>query len=223
MIQLGDVPASSTIYIPFTTYGGTNGESVTCSGLAVTDIEIYKNGSTTQRASDAGIALLDTDGIDFDGITGLHGFSIDLSDNTDASFYAVGSWYWVVVSAITVDSQTVTFLAATFRISPAESVSGHPKVDASAIAGNSTSATNLSKSALGIVSGACEGTPSTTSIQTDLAETTNGHYIGRVVVFTSGDAAGEATDITGYTGATGTLTVTALTTAPAATDTFVIV
>lgn len=129
MISLGSVPASTTIYIPFTTYGGANGESITCSGLAVTDIEIYKNGSTTQRSSDAGYALLDTDGIDFDGITGLHGFSIDLSDNTDSGFYAVGSWYWVVVSAITVDSQTVTFLAAVFRICPAEGITGHPKTD----------------------------------------------------------------------------------------------
>ena len=129
MIHLGNVPASTTIYVPFTTYAGSTGASVTCTGLAVTDVEIYKNGSTTQRSSDAGIALLDTDGIDFDGITGLHGFSIDLSDNTDASFYAVGSWYWVVVSAITVDSQTVTFLAATFRIAPAEALTGHPKTD----------------------------------------------------------------------------------------------
>ena len=128
-LNLGPVPAGSTIYIPFTTYAGATGASVTCSGLAVTDVEIYKNGSVTQRSSDDGIALLDTDGIDFDGITGLHGFSIDLSDDTDASFYAVGSWYWVVVSAITVDSQTVTFVAAVFRIGPAESLTGHPKVD----------------------------------------------------------------------------------------------
>ena len=128
-IHLGDVPASSTLYIPFTTYDKTNGASVTMSGLAVTDIEIYKNGSTTQRASDAGYTLLDTDGIDFDGITGLHGFSVDLSDNTDAGFYAVGSFYWVVVSTITVDSQTVTFVPATFRIVAAEAITGKPKVD----------------------------------------------------------------------------------------------
>ena len=125
MLNLGTVPAGSTLYIPFATYGGTNGESITCSGLAVTDIEIYKNGSVTQRASDAGFTLLDTDGIDFDGLTGIHGFSIDLSDNTDAGFYAVGSWYWVVVSSITVDSQTVNFVAAVFRVGPAESVTGY--------------------------------------------------------------------------------------------------
>ena len=140
---LGTVPAGSTLYIPFSTYAGSTGASATCTGLAVTDIEIYKNGSTTQRASDAGYALLDTDGIDFDSITGLHGFSIDLSDNTDSGFYAAGSWYWVVVSAITVDSQTVTFLAAIFRIGPAEVVTGYPQVDVGAISGDSAAADNL--------------------------------------------------------------------------------
>src|SRR5688572_3122013 len=118
MLNLGDVPAGATIYIPFATYN-SSGASVTMTGLAVTDIEIYKNGSTTQRASDNGYTLLDTDGIDFDGITGIHGFSIDLSDNSDAGFYAAGSFYWVVVSAVTIDTRTVNFVAATFRIGPA--------------------------------------------------------------------------------------------------------
>jgi hypothetical protein len=125
-IHLGAIPASSTLYIPFATYGKTNGESITLTGLAATDIEIYKNGSVTQRSSDAGYTLLDTDGIDFDGITGIHGFSVDLSDNTDSGFYSVGGFYWVVVSAVTIDSQTVNFIAATFRIVAAEHTAGYP-------------------------------------------------------------------------------------------------
>lgn len=92
------------------------GASVTLSGLAVTDIEIYKDGSVTQRASDNGYTLLDTDGIDFDGVTGIHGFSIDLSDNSDSGFYSVGPWYTVVVSSVTIDGQTVSFIACRFRI-----------------------------------------------------------------------------------------------------------
>lgn len=116
-INLGYVDASSTLYIPFATYD-SNGASVTMSGFAVTDIEIYKNGSTTQRASDNGYTLLDTDGTDFDGITGIHGFSVDLSDNSDSGFFAAGSQYWVVVSAITADSQTINFIPAIFRIGP---------------------------------------------------------------------------------------------------------
>jgi hypothetical protein len=108
--------AGSTLYVPFATYDGGTGASITLTGLAVTDIEIYKDGSVTQRASDAGYTLLDTDGIDFDGLTGIHGFSIDLSDDTTAGFYAAGSQYFVVVSSVTVDAQTVNFIACAFRI-----------------------------------------------------------------------------------------------------------
>jgi hypothetical protein len=141
-IPRNDYPAGSTVYIPFASYNSA-GASVTLTGLAVTDVEIYKNGSVTQRASDAGIALLDTDGIDFDGITGLHGFSIDLSDNTDSGFYAVGSEYWVIVSTVTIDSQTVTFIADRFRIVAAESSAGVPKVDVSHVGGTSQTAGDL--------------------------------------------------------------------------------
>lgn len=115
MIPLGPVPAGNTLYVPFNTFDA-NGASVTISNFAVGDIKIYKNGSTTERSSTSGYVLLDTDGIDFDGITGIHGFSVDLSDNTDAGFYAAGSFYWIVISSITVNTQTVNFVAATFRI-----------------------------------------------------------------------------------------------------------
>lgn len=127
-LSLGNVDAGSTLYIPFHTFD-SNGASITLTGLAVTDIEIYKNGSVTQRSSDAGYVLLDTDGIDFDGITGIHGFSVDLADNTDAGFYVAGSFYWIVVSAVTVDTRTVNFVAATFKI-------GNTKVDVDTIKTN---------------------------------------------------------------------------------------
>lgn len=104
--DLGDFNVWDTVYVPLSTYN-SSGASVTITGLAVTDIEIYKDGSVTQRASDAGYTLLDTDGIDFDTTTGVHGFSVALTDNTTAGFYSAGSKYWIVVNAITVDSQTV--------------------------------------------------------------------------------------------------------------------
>lgn len=125
------VPAGDVLPIFFSSYAGATGASITCTGLAVTDIEIYKDGGVTQRASDAGYTLLDTDGIDFDAITGIHGFSIDTGDNTDAGFYTTGAWFTVVVSAITVDSQTVSFVAAQFRIMAAETAAAVPKVDVS--------------------------------------------------------------------------------------------
>jgi len=115
--NLGDYAVNSTVYVPFHTFDSNDpSASVTLTGLAVTDIEIYKAGGTTQRASDSGYTLLDTDGIDFDAITGLHGFSIDTSDNTDAGFFAAGGEYWVAVSSVTVDGATINFWAAVFTI-----------------------------------------------------------------------------------------------------------
>lgn len=94
--------------LPFDTYDGSGG-SCTITGLAVTDIEVYKNGGTTQRSSDNGYSLPDTDGIDFDGSTGLHGIVIDTGDNSVAGFWEDGNTYWVHINAITVDGQTVRF------------------------------------------------------------------------------------------------------------------
>ena len=115
--DLGEVRPGQTIYVPFHTFDSNDpSASVTITGLATTDIEIYKDGSTTQRASDAGYTLLDTDGIDFDTTTGIHGVSIDLADNTTAGFYAAGSQYMVVIASITVDAATVNFIPVTFTI-----------------------------------------------------------------------------------------------------------
>jgi hypothetical protein len=116
VIPFGTVKPGTTLQIPFESFAASSGAPITITGLATSDIQIYKDGSTTQRASASGFTLLDTDGIDFDSVTGLHGFSIDLADNTTAGFYAAGSKYWVVVSTVTVDSQTMSFIAATFEI-----------------------------------------------------------------------------------------------------------
>ena len=69
-------------------------------------------------------------------------------------------------------------------------------------------------------------TPTTTVFQADnITEATPDHYNGRVVIFTSGVLAGQATDITDYVavGGIGQFTVTAMTEAPSNNDTFVIV
>ncbi len=86
------------------------------------------------------------------------------------------------------------------------------------------SAAKLALSAATIVSGAVEaGTLSTTQMTTDLTEATNDHYNGRIIIWTSGVLQNQATDITDYAGATGLLTYTAVTEAPSAADTFIIV
>lgn len=117
MIDYGWVKPGRTLYIPFNTYSSDDpAASITITGFIVGDIDIYKDGNTAQRASTSGYTLLDTTGVDFDGRTGLHGFSINLADNTTAGFYAAGSEYWVSVSSVVVDGATVRFIAATFRI-----------------------------------------------------------------------------------------------------------
>lgn len=116
MVHLGTVRPGSTVYVPFETFAASTGAPITITNLATSDILVYKAGSTTQRASASGFTLLDTDGIDFDATTGIHGFSIDLADNTTAGFWSAGSSYFIVVSPITVDGVTMSFLAASFTI-----------------------------------------------------------------------------------------------------------
>lgn len=128
-VAWGNVPASSVLPFFFHTFN-SSGASVTISNFAVGDILVYKGTSMTQRASTSGLVLLDTDGIDLDGTTGIQGFSVDLSDNADAGFYAVGSFYTVVVGPITVNANTVNFVAGTFRIIAAENTVGFQAVDA---------------------------------------------------------------------------------------------
>lgn len=142
MPPLDVLPASSTAYFYFNTFTSA-GASVTASNFAVGDILIYKNGSTTQRTSTSGFTLLDTDGLDFDGTTGIHGFSVDLSDNTDAGFYSVGATYSVIIGPITVNAVTVNFVAGRFRIVPAESVAGYPLVDTQKWLGGTIPAVNV--------------------------------------------------------------------------------
>jgi len=105
-VYLGDFHEGQVVYVYFPTFSGT-GASVTISGFALGDVVVYKDDSTTQRTSTAGMALLDTDGIDFDGVTGTQGFKIDLADNTDANFWQRGHDYQIVAGPFTADGSTV--------------------------------------------------------------------------------------------------------------------
>lgn len=107
---------------------------------------------------------------------------------------------------------------------PAALISGRMSADAVAISGSTDAADKLEASAETVVTGAAAaGTLSTTQMTTDLTEATNDHYNGRIVIWTSGVLKDQASDITDYDGATKMVTFTAVTEAPSATDTFVIV
>ena len=115
---LGDFSGTETVVCIFSSYD-VNGASVTLSGspsFTVNDIKIYKSNSVTERASSSGITLIDTDGIDIDGRTGIHGFTINLTDNTDPGFYSTGTDFYAVVQDITVDGQIASFIAGRWSI-----------------------------------------------------------------------------------------------------------
>jgi len=87
----------------------------------------------------------------------------------------------------------------------------------------SAGATNLALSAAGIIGGVTSGTPSTVATDTDLTGYVTSELVGRVIIFTGGTANGQAATITAYTSTNGVVGFAALTTAPASSDTFVIV
>lgn len=185
MINFGTVRPGTTLRIPFDSFGA-DGESITLTGLAAADIEIYKDGSTTQRASDVGYTLDDTDGIDIDLITGIHGFSIDLADNTTAGFYAAGSQYRVVVSSVTINAQPVSFTAAIFTI-------GYPQAVL-----NTTIATLASQTSFTLTAGPAED-DALNGMEVLIHDVASAVQLGRAV-------------IADYTGSTKTVTLAAATT-----------
>lgn len=116
MADYGRVQPGSTLPLFFDAFAGSSGAPTTISGLATTDVKVYKDGSTAERASQAGYTLLDSDGINFDSIVGICGISIDTADNTVAGFWVAGSRYNVVVDSIQVDGQTLSFNLGSFYL-----------------------------------------------------------------------------------------------------------
>jgi hypothetical protein len=104
-----------TLYFPFASYNDS-GDSEVLSGLAVTDVEVIKNGQPTVRATDSGYSLISDTGQVGDRI-GLYRVSIQLFNTADdASFYASGSWYQAFIDAVTIDGKTVRFWLGSWEI-----------------------------------------------------------------------------------------------------------
>ncbi len=106
---IGDFVINSTLryYYASNAAGGASAARTTAGAYRV-----YKNISTTERTSTAGI----TDYSGFDSVTGLNAVTIDLSNNTDAGFYAAGNDYVVVLVGAVVDSLTVNVPLFQFSI-----------------------------------------------------------------------------------------------------------
>jgi hypothetical protein len=127
-----------TLYIPLAFFNDSGASIGIGATLAVTDIEVFKNGSTTQRATDSGYAILGDTG-NFDNRIGFKGISISLFNTADdASFYANGSTYWVAIDSVTVDARTVRFFPAMFEI-------GEPRANVVQVDGDTGAADQLQK------------------------------------------------------------------------------
>ena len=117
------------------------------------------------------------------------------------------------VAAIKAKTDSLTFTVAN-------------QVDANAIAisGDSVAADRLEAMMDGvIVAQVNDAAASTTVFIADgFTEATNDHFNGRLITFISGALSGQQTAITDYVGATQTITVTALTEAPAENDFFIV-
>lgn len=103
----------------FTTHAAAGANVAPNSAFEAADIRIYRANagaahSATQRSSANGITMTSP----FDSLTGVHEVVIDLTDNTDAGFYATGYQYTVMLSPDeTVDSQTISgIVLAVFEI-----------------------------------------------------------------------------------------------------------
>ena len=126
-----------TLYFNFGSYNDS-GDSEAMSGLAVSDIEVFKNGIATTRATDSGYSLISDTGQVGDR-SGLYRFSVQLFNTSDdTGHYESGAWYQVAVDAVTVDAKTVRFWAGSFEI-------GRQKVNVVEIDGDTGPADNLGR------------------------------------------------------------------------------
>lgn len=204
--MIPDYAVGSTVDFKFTTRAFATGIPTTASGLTVA---AYPDNSTTEIT--AGITTTFSSG--FDSRAGLVNVRVVA---TTGNGYASGSTYHLVVTAGTVDSVSIVGeVVGAFSL-------GRSSIGQ--INGSSTAAVNLALSTGAMEPFACEGTPTTTVIQTDLAETQNDQYIGRTVLFLDGNAVGAAGSIEDYDGSSGTITLAAaIAVAPSASDTGIIV
>ena len=184
-MYLGDFILGQTVDFIWNT-AGADGASIT----RATDgtISVYKGNNTTQTTTGV------TDTEDFDSLTGVHHCRIVTTD----SFYVARENYMVVLSAATIDGQTINACIASFSIE------------------------NRAPARL-IVSGEAQTGSTATTIETNLTETTNDHYNGRMIQFVEGALIDQMRAITDYNGTTKALTVESLTESPANGDAFRII
>jgi len=200
--------------IPTTAMRGTD-SAATATNLATVDTVVDAIKAVTDLLPNAG--ALTTIGTDTARLTAVRAAVL-----TD---WINGGRLDLLLDAIPTTAMRGTDSAATAaNLATVDTVVDAIKVITDALGATAAANLALACGAAGVVTGAAEaGTLSITQMTSDLTEATDDHYIGRVVIWTSGVLLGQASDITDYAGATGLLTYTAVTEAPSAADAFIIV
>jgi hypothetical protein len=103
MMYLGDYAEDEPVYFLWST-NNASGASITRATNGT--VSVYKDNGTTQTTTGV------TDTEDFDSLTGVHACTIVTTD----AFYVTGADYAVVLSAATIDGQTVNAVLAHFSI-----------------------------------------------------------------------------------------------------------
>lgn len=169
-----------------------------------TEVREEMDTNSTQLAA----IVADTDELQSDDIPATLAAILDDTANTIPA----------ALTAIETDTQDIQS-----RI-PDALVNGYIKADSVAISGDETTADNLQSSMGVIVNSTATGTPTTTTMaDSALSETTDDHYVGRVIIFTTGDAAGIAATITDYDGSAKQFTFSTIVTEPSSGDGYIIV
>src|SRR3990167_1904291 len=136
--EAGSLTAASpgdTLYLAFASYNDS-GDSEALTGLAVADIEVFKNGIATTRATDSGYSLISDTGMLGDRV-GLYRFSVQLFNTADdTGHYESGAWYQVAVDSVTIDGRTVRAWVGSFEI-------GRQRTDLRQIVGDTGAANYL--------------------------------------------------------------------------------
>jgi hypothetical protein len=209
------------------TQAETNADVIDCYPESSTgDIQVIATPATIETTPPNYTAL----GIESDGdIT-----QVVLVDTTTANTDMVGTDSALLASsaptnfgALGIESDgditKVNLCANTTLVDTTTGVTNEVTADMTKINGVAASAVNLEQGAFALQLGAAvTGTLSTTAMTTNLTETTDDHFNGRIITWTSGVLDKQATDITDYIGSTKELIFTAVTEAPSNTDTFVI-
>lgn len=206
---VGDFPASHTcVLLAFNSYDNDLSSPSDPVGFTSADVKIYKDGGTTERTSANGITVSNA----FDGIVGFNLVKIDLSDDTDAGFYAAGSEYIVGIVDLTIDSIPARKWIGSFSIERA----GGALALIKAIKTKTDKLPNVPLATGTVIDDAAN---SATTFKTDLTK----NYRNAFLVFTSGALEGELARLSDVNTGTGFVTSSGYTAEPAAGDDFDII